>query len=151
MIDFDYNSTIVSTYQKMIPHTFSAELTTLRQNAKLTNRELGELARVPHSLIAGLQSGRRAVGECQARRIAVALNLRNDALEAFVLRAINTCTEKVLTAAKDYPAEFINFLPMKLRASGITPNRIHYFSVSPELITVHLTDGCVAQLAAMVA
>ena len=77
--------------------SFSEQLSTLRQNAQLTNQELADDAHVPASLIAGLQSGKRRIGEYQARKIGKALNLTGADLESFIFNAINNCSEKKFT------------------------------------------------------
>src|SRR5687767_14137920 len=97
-MDFDMNTT-----------PFSTLLTTLRTEAHLSNRELARLAKVPASLVGALQSGKRRVGELQARKIAGALKLMGPQLDDFVFAAVNTCTEKVLEQSKPFPAEVINF------------------------------------------
>lgn len=121
---------------------FGEYLTTLRNNAKLTNRELGKLAHVSHSFIAGLQSGRRSVGEHSARKIGVALGLRDKELDEFILRAIDTCTEKVLNIAKDFPADLINLLPIELRAAGISPEHVQRYEIQNDRdVDLYLNNG----------
>lgn len=114
----------------MIQNDFPVLLSTLRKKARLTNIELAEEADVPRSLIPSLQSGKRCVGELQARKLAKALGLEGGALEAFVFSAINRCTEKVLKDLKDYPAELINLLALQLRQAGVTPEAVHGCSVT---------------------
>jgi len=100
---------------------FPILLSTLRKKARLTNIELAEEANVPRSLIPSLQSGKRCVGEYQARKLGGALHLEGKDLEDFVFCAIDRCTEKVLKELQDYPAELINMLVLQLREAGITP------------------------------
>lgn len=124
---------------------FSSQLYRLRTNAQLTNEELGQLADVPASLISGLQNDNRRVGEYQARKIGRALNLHGDRLEEFVLRAIDTCTQKVLSEAKDYPAELLNLLAKQLRRAGIHAESIHAFDITGDEtdqgVTLQLGSG----------
>jgi len=96
-------------------------LSTLRKQARLTNRELAEEANVSRSLIPSLQTGRRCVGEYQARKLAGALGLEGKDLEQFVFCAIDRCTEKVLKDLQGYPAELINLVALQLKQAGITP------------------------------
>jgi transcriptional regulator with XRE-family HTH domain len=103
---------------------FSQQLTELRQAASLTNRQLASKAAVPSSFIAGLQSGRRRVGEFQATKIGKALGLNGEQLDAFILEAVNTSTEKILQAAVNYPAGLLNWLPLELNRQGVTPEQI---------------------------
>ena len=113
----------------MIIGDFGSKLSGLRQGMKLTNRQLAIKASVPSSLIAGLQAGSRSVGELQARKIGKALALVGPELESFVLEAVNTCTDRVLSEAKDYPALFLNFIAKQLRSAGITPKDLCHFQL----------------------
>ena len=139
----------------MEKQAFGTYLTSLRLRAKLTNRQLAELAEVPRSFIAGLQSGRRRVGEYQARKIGVALGLEGPALDAFILRALDTCTKKILNISKDYPAELLNMLALQLRSAGILPTTVHHFQVhgdeSKQDVELYLHDGRKAHIATTVA
>jgi transcriptional regulator with XRE-family HTH domain len=102
----------------------SSQLSRLRKTACLTNEQLATRAGVPRSLIAGLQSGKRRIGELQARKIGNALRLSGDVLEEFVMLAINNCSEKVLQESRSYPAELLNILARQLRKAGILPEQI---------------------------
>lgn len=132
---------------------FGKKLSSLRQKEGLTVRALADDAKVPHSLIAGLQTGSRRVGEYQARKIGLALNLKDGALDAFVLAAINTCTEKVLEEAKDYPASFLNMVARQLRLAGILPQNLRNFQIngdsSKHVLKLYLQDGSCAQLSSI--
>ena len=129
---------------------FSDYLTQLRTSAGLSNRELAVKASVPHSFIAGLQSGKRRVGELQANKIGKALGLKGNELESFVLSAVNTCTEKVLNDAKEYPSSFINLVARQLRMAGISPQTLRNYQVnaigSDQVVKLYLDDGRIAQL-----
>lgn len=129
---------------------FGKLLSSLREKARLTNRELAVMAKVPHSLIAGLQSGSRSVGEYQARKIGLALELKDAALESFMLAAINTCTDKVLEESKEYPASFLNMVAKQLREAGILPQNLRNFQLnrdkSENVLKLYLQDGRIAQL-----
>ena len=129
---------------------FGKQLSSLRQKLGLSVRELAEHAKVPRSLIAGLQVGSRRIGEYQARKIGLALNLKDSALDAFVLSAINTCTKKVLEEAKDYPSSFINMVARQLRLAGILPKDLSNFQITRDstqhVLKLYLQDGKCAQL-----
>lgn len=129
---------------------FGKYLSDLRVEARLTNQELASLAKVPRSLIGGLQAGSRSVGEYQARKIGLALKLTGTALDSFILSAINNCTEKVLVEAKDYPSSFINMIARQLRLAGILPQSLRTFQIngdsSEHVLKMYLQDGRTAQL-----
>jgi transcriptional regulator with XRE-family HTH domain len=132
---------------------FGKKLSSLRQKEGLTVRALAEDAKVPHSLIAGLQTGSRRVGEYQARKIGVALNLKDGALDSFILAAINTCTEKVLEESKGYPASFLNMITRQLRLAGILPKDLSKFQITrggtEHILKLYLQDGKCAQLSSI--
>lgn len=134
----------------MIIEPFGRKLSGLRQGRKLTNRQLAIKASVPSSLIAGLQAGSRSVGEFQARKIGKALALDGPELESFVMEAVNTCTERVLSEAKDYPALFLNFIAKQLRSAGIAPQDLCQFQMIPsaegQSLRMHLDGGRTAEL-----
>ena len=102
-------------------NNFSTTLSVLRRRAALTNIQLADRAHVSRSIIPGLQSGKRCVGEFQARKIGAALQLEGKELEAFIFCGINRCTEKILKQAQAYPAELLNLLALQLRRAGILP------------------------------
>ena len=126
--------------------SFSEQLSTLRQDAQLTNQELADDARVPASLIAGLQSGKRRIGEYQARKIGKALNLNGQALEEFIYDAINNCSEKVLEESKGYPAELLNLLARILKHAGICPQHISHCTMNEAGADILLANGSKAKL-----
>lgn len=126
--------------------SFSEQLSTLRQDAQLTNQELADDARVPASLIAGLQSGKRRIGEYQARKIGKALNLDGQELESFIFNAINNCSDKVLEESKGYPAEVLNLLARQLRLAGVLPDNVTGWNVQKNAADLVLSNGGKAHL-----
>lgn len=124
---------------------FSTTLTELRTTARLTNYELARIADVSESMIAGLQSGKRKVGEHQARKLGTALRFSGEALEQFILHAIDTSEEKVLNEAKPYPAVLLNLLARQLNKSGIPAEAIRRCQIDGDQnrqdVTLTLNSG----------
>ncbi|MDB6156288.1 MAG: hypothetical protein JWL90_4741 [Chthoniobacteraceae bacterium] len=120
-------------------NSFATQLSQLRTTSGLTNVELASRAKVPTSLIAGLQSGKRTIGEYQARKIGVALGLKDAELTRFIYLAIDNCTEKVLKELGNYPAELINSLGQQLRRAGIQPEQIQDCGVKTDGIAQEIT------------
>ncbi len=116
-------------------------LITLRTNAKLTNIQLAELAKVSKSIIPGLQSGKRQIGEFQARKIGAALGLTGNELQEFIYCAMNNAYDKVLAELNDYPAELINLLALQLKDAGIEPNQVVDCKVQGSDVLIILNDG----------
>ena len=133
---------------------FPGLLTDLRHRANLTNQQLAEKAAVPRSLIAGLQSGQRRVGEYNSRMIGVALDLKDAELENFIYQAVDTCTEKVLEDSQQYPSELLNLLAKELRAAGVLPEDVEQYRVVGEpqakRVALFLKDGSQAEIATQV-
>ncbi|MEQ1859386.1 MAG: helix-turn-helix transcriptional regulator [Chthoniobacteraceae bacterium] len=105
--------------------TLAEQLSKLRTDKRLTIRELADRADVSHAVIAGLQSGKRIIGELQARKIGTALGLHGEALEQFILTAIDECTEKLLQESQSYPAELLNLIARQLKQAGIVGESIY--------------------------
>ena len=120
---------------------FPTLLSTLRKNAKLTNIQLAEQANVSRSLIPGLQSGKRCIGEYQARKLGTALKLSGNDMDEFIYCAINNCTEKVLKESLQYPAELLNLAARLLRQAGIGPEAIRACAVNEAIAEILLNDG----------
>ena len=125
---------------------FSQYLIRLRERLGLANYKLAEMAGVPESLISELQNGRRGVGEVQARRIGAALKLKDDELEDFVLRAVNTSSARTLSSTAAYPSELINYLATQLRTMGILPEHLRHCEVNQNDIDIYLNSGKKAQI-----
>lgn len=111
---------------------FGKELSRLRKNKGLTNRELALKAKVPHSLIAGLQGGSRQIGELQASKIGEALELSGATLSEFILQGIGTCTEKVLNKNANFSSSVINLFLNYLHDMGLSPEGIKEFTLLPQ-------------------
>lgn len=133
---------------------FGEYLTRLRHKARLTNEQLGKRADVPTSLIGGLQSGRRRIGELQARKIGLALGLEGKELDTFILAAVDTSTEKVLEESKGYPATFLNLIARQLRRNNILPGDLRAFDVADKgeesVIKLFLNNGSIVNLVSQV-
>jgi transcriptional regulator with XRE-family HTH domain len=123
---------------------FPETLNTLREDAQLTNRELARRAGVPESLISGLQTGSRRVGEANARQIGRALGLADDDLNTFVLKAIDTSTRKVMKSAQEYPSAILNLVAFRLRRAGVFPDLVKdycFAGAEQDRVTLLLNDG----------
>ena len=131
-------------------NTFANTLHQLRTSQHLTSAELASKANVPPSLISGLQTGHRVIGEHAARKVGQALHLTGNELEDFVYLAINGCSEKVLQRSKNYPAELLNLIATELLELGIVPDRIKKCVRKPQSnkakAAIFLDDGREARI-----
>jgi transcriptional regulator with XRE-family HTH domain len=132
----------------ILTETFGEKLNTLRSRLELTTLQLATRASVPQSLISGLQAGSRRIGEDNARKIGMALELSDWELEEFVYLAINDSAEKVLDEYKGYPAEVLNLVAAELQQSGIQAQDVGRCVLHPKLrngdspdAAVYLRDG----------
>jgi len=123
----------------------------LRNRMNLSVQELADKASLPPTLISGLQSNNRHIGENNARRLGLALNLSGRELDVFVYDAINRCSEKLLEDCKKYPAEIINLAAKHLQAHGIDGEQVIRCVLKPKLqdgsepdAMVFLNDGTTA-------
>ena len=128
--------------------TFATTLTSLRGRLNLSVQQLADKAKVNPTLVSGLQNNRRQVGENNARRLGMALNLSGRELENFVYAAINLCTEKVLDECKGFPAEVLNLCARHLQEQGINADHVNRCVLKPKLqdgrepdAVVYLKDG----------
>ena len=130
-----------------LTETFGERLNELRGKRNLTVQQLANRASVPATLISGLQTNNRRIGENNARKIGKALQLTGAELESFVYQAINTSEERVLESSKGYPAEVLNLLANELRQSGIEPEKVIRCVLRPRFgdgssdVAVFLNDG----------
>ena len=129
-------------------NTFGNTLNKLRQERNLTVQELAKLSNVSQPFISNLIHGHRIVGEYTARKIGTALQLHGKEWEDFIFLAINGCTEKVLTASKNYPAEILNLIAVELSSLGILPAKINRCVRQSEDAdaALHLNDGRAAYI-----
>ena len=77
------------------------------------------MARVPETLVSGLQNDSRKIGEVQATRIGKALGLSGNELQEFVYVALNESKGRLLNSSKIYCAEILNYLPNLIAINGI--------------------------------
>jgi len=120
---------------------FKYLLKSKRKELGLTSKELSELASVSESLLSGLQTGNRRIGEKQASRIASGLGLLGDEHSDFVFMAMNESRDRILDLSEDYPVEILNFLPVLLRKKGISPEMISESRIFDTFLEVSMRSG----------
>src|SRR5437868_2695252 len=95
------------------------ELRSRRKELGLSIRELGKKADLPYSLIAGLETGHRRIGEKSARKIIAALKLKGRAADHLLGQFLRLTKQRVLEGTREYPPEIINVLAQKLGESHV--------------------------------
>ena len=117
-----------------------------RKALGLTSKELSKQASVSESLLSGLQSGNRRIGEKQASRIASALGLINQEERDFIFMAMNESTQRLLQSSKAYPVEILNSLPGFLRNKGVLPENINGARIFDAFLEISLDSGDVVRV-----
>jgi len=125
---------------------FKELLISKRKELGLTSKELSKLASVSESVLSGLQSGNRRIGEKQASRIASALNLKGQEEIEFIFMAMNESTQRLLESSTSYPVELLNSLPYLLRNHGVSPEIISSARIFDSFLEINLYSGDVLRL-----
>ena len=125
---------------------FKDLLKSKRKELGLTSKELSKQAAVSESLLSGLQSGNRRIGEKQASRIASALGLMEQERSDFIFMAMNESRQRILASSKAYPVEILNSLPGLLRNKGVLPENINSARIFDSLLEISLESGAIVRL-----
>ncbi len=125
---------------------FKDLLISKRKALGLTSKELSKQSSVSESLLSGLQSGNRRIGEKQASRIASALGLKKQEKSDFIFMAMNESTQRLLESSKAYPVEILNSLPGLLRKKGILPENINSARIFDTFLEISLESGDVVRV-----
>jgi transcriptional regulator with XRE-family HTH domain len=125
---------------------FKDLLISKRKALGLTSKELSKQSSVSESLLSGLQSGNRRIGEKQASRIASALGLINQDERDFIFMAMNESTQRLLESSKAYPVEILNSLPGLLRNKGVLPENINDARIFDAFLEISLDSGDVVRV-----
>ena len=125
---------------------FKDLLISKRKALGLTSKELSKQSSVSESLLSGLQSGNRRIGEKQASRIASALGLKEQEKSDFIFMAMNESTQRLLESSKSYPVEVLNSLPGLLRNKGVLPENINSARIFDTFLEISLESGDVVRV-----
>ena len=125
---------------------FKDLLISKRKALGLTSKELSKQSSVSESLLSGLQSGNRRIGEKQASRIASALGLKEQEKSDFIFMAMNESTQRLLESSKSYDVEILNSLPGLLRNKGVLPENINDARIFDAFLEISLDSGDVVRV-----
>jgi len=125
---------------------FKDLLISKRKALGLTSKELSKQSSVSESLLSGLQSGNRRIGEKQASRIASALGLKEQEKSDFIFMAMNESTQRLLESSKSYHVEILNSLPGFLRNKGVLPENINGARIFDAFLEISLDSGDVVRV-----
>ena len=122
---------------------FGRQLRQLREQARLSLRDLAQRAHLPHSVISAIEAGEKTTGPRLAEKLADALNLFSAAprLEFLVQAAGTRKRDKLIESSQHVAPEIINYLPWRLRAEGLDPAGLRSPRWSGPDLVVDLDDG----------
>jgi transcriptional regulator with XRE-family HTH domain len=104
--------------------TFKEILKHERLKQHLSATKLSELSGLHVTLISALEHGHRCIGEKSAKKLSIALGLKEREQEQFIYSAIEESSDRLLEASEDYPVELLNYLPIKLQKIKVSPDLI---------------------------
>jgi transcriptional regulator with XRE-family HTH domain len=94
----------------------------LRQHLSAT--KLSELSGLHVTLISALEHGHRCIGEKSAKKLSIALGLKEREQKQFIYSAIEESSDRLLKASEGYPVELLNYVPVKLQKMKVSPDLI---------------------------
>src|SRR5437763_16231214 len=90
------------------------QLRACRNALGLSIREFAKRAGLPYSLIAGLETGHRRIGEKSARKIITTLKLKDGEADYLLSHFLRLTKQRVLQKTREYPPEVVNILAQQL-------------------------------------
>ncbi len=120
--------------------TFKEILKHERLKQGLSATKLSELSGLHVSLISALEHGYRCIGEKSARKLSVALGLKDKEQEQFIYSAMEESADRLLKASEGYPVELLNYLPVQLQKMKVTHELIRDFSEQENKLIIFLEN-----------
>ena len=120
--------------------TFKEILRHERLRQHLSATKLSELSGLHVSLISALEHGYRCIGEKSARKLSVALGLRDKEQEQFIYSAMEESADRLLKKSESYPVELLNYLPVQLQKMKVTHELIRDFSEQENKLIIFLEN-----------
>ncbi len=120
--------------------TFEEILKHERLKKGLSATKLSEMSGLHVSLISALEHGYRCIGEKSARKLSVALGLRDKEQEQFIYSAMEESADRLLKKSESYPVELLNHLPVQLRKMKVTHELIRDFSEQENKLIIFLEN-----------
>ena len=104
--------------------TFKDILKNERIRLGLSATKLSEMSGLHVSLISALEHGYRCIGEKSARKLSVALGLKDKEQKEFIYSAMEESADRLLKKSESYPVELLNYLPVQLQKMKVTNDLI---------------------------
>jgi hypothetical protein len=98
------------------------------------------------SLISALEHGYRCIGEKSARKLAVALGLKDREQEEFIYSAMEESADRLLKSSESYPVELLNYLPVQLQKMKVTDDLIRDLREQENKLIIFLENSNLIQI-----
>lgn len=120
--------------------TFKEILKHERLKKGLSATKLSEMSGLHVSLISALEHGYRCIGEKSARKLSVALGLRDKEQAQFIYSAMEESADRLLKKSESYPVELLNYVPVQLQKMKVTHELIRDFSEQENKLIIFLEN-----------
>ncbi len=120
--------------------TFKEILKHERLRLGLSATKLSQMSGLHVSLISALEHGYRCIGEKSARKLSVALGLRDREQEEFIYSAMEESADRLLKSSESYPVELLNYVPVQLQKMKVTHDLIRDFSEQENKLIIFLEN-----------
>ena len=121
--------------------TFKDILKNERIRLGLSATKLSEMSGLHVSLISALEHGYRCIGEKSARKLSVALGLKDKEQEEFIYSAMEESADRLLKSSESYPVELLNYLPVQLQKMKVTNDLISDFREQENKLIIFLESN----------
>jgi transcriptional regulator with XRE-family HTH domain len=126
--------------------TFKEILKHERLRLGLSATKLSQMSGVHVSLISALEHGYRCIGEKSARKLSVALGLRDREQEEFIYSAMEESADRLLKKSESYPVELLNYLPVQLQKMKVTDDLIMDLREQENKLIIFLENSNLIQI-----
>ena len=126
--------------------TFKEILKHERLRLGLSATKLSEMSDLHVSLISALEHGYRCIGEKSARKLAVALGLKDREQEQFIYSAMEESADRLLKASESYPVELLNYVPVQLQKMKVTNDLIRDLREQENKLIIFLENSNLIQI-----
>ncbi len=126
--------------------TFKEILKHERLRLGLSATKLSQMSGLHVSLISALEHGYRCIGEKSARKLSVALGLKDKEQEQFIYSAMEESADRLLKSSESYPVELLNYVPVQLQKIKVTHELIMDFSEQENKLIIFLENSNLIQI-----
>ena len=121
--------------------TFKEILKHERLKQGLSATKLSETSGLHVSLISALEHGYRCIGEKSARKLSVALGLKDKEQKEFIYSAMEESADRLLRTSESYPVELLNYVPVQLQKMKVTNDLISDFREQENKLIIFLENN----------